>query len=73
MSNWDFSTWDTGTVGLFIGGIIAVMWIFPVAAFLLFRYISRRGEKRQADETPHAGVTNLSKGSQSQAYNVSGL
>ena len=52
----DFSTLSPMWAGALIVAVIAVMWIFPFSAFLLFRYLNKRGEKREPEEIPHTSA-----------------
>jgi hypothetical protein len=48
--NWDYSTWDMNVVVFFVLMTIAIAWIFPAAAFIIFRYLVGRGQTRDPDE-----------------------
>ena len=52
--NFDYSTWDTNYVVFFILVTIAVSWILPAAALLIFRTLAKRGSRRGPSEIPHA-------------------
>jgi hypothetical protein len=51
--NIDFSTWDTNRAIYFIFITIAIMWVFPAMAYLIFRTFARKGEKKDPEEFPH--------------------